>query len=157
GGRIGDPGLGCQLLLSDDETEAAEIAAALERLNRERQSIESAMVDEAVAAAEAMARSDAGVIVTASRAWHPGVVGLVAARLKERYGRPAFAVALGAEGVGTGSGRSIAGVDLGDAVRGALAGGLLDKGGGHAMAAGVTLAEAALDGFRIYLEERLGA
>src|SRR5262249_58283434 len=71
GGRIGDPGLGCQLLLSDDETEAAEIAAALERLNRERQSIESAMVDEAVAAAEAMARSDAGVIVTASPPSHP--------------------------------------------------------------------------------------
>ncbi len=79
------------------------------------------------------------VVVTAQEGWHPGVVGLVAARLKERFGRPAFAIALEPGGTGTGSGRSIAGVDLGCVVRQAVRDGLLIKGGGHAMAAGVTL------------------
>jgi len=97
------------------------------------------------------------VVVTAAEGWHPGVVGLVAARLKERFGRPAFAIALGAGGTGTGSGRSIAGVDLGSAVRQAVREGLLIKGGGHAMAAGVTLKHDALGPFRAFLEERLGA
>src|SRR5712671_2818615 len=97
------------------------------------------------------------VVVTAAEGWHPGVVGLVAARLKERYGRPAFAIALEPGGTGTGSGRSIAGVDLGRAVRRAVADGLLMKGGGHAMAAGVTLRKDALGTFRAFLEETLGA
>ena len=97
------------------------------------------------------------VVVTASAGWHPGVVGLVAARLKEQFGRPAFAIALEPGGIGTGSGRSIAGVDLGRAVRRAVAEGLLLKGGGHAMAAGVTIAQDALAAFRAYLEETLGA
>jgi single-stranded-DNA-specific exonuclease len=95
--------------------------------------------------------------VTASPGWHPGVVGLVAARLKERFGRPAFAIALGPGEVGTGSGRSIAGVDLGRAVRQAVAEGLLIKGGGHAMAAGVTLKRGALGEFRAFLEQHLAA
>jgi single-stranded-DNA-specific exonuclease len=97
------------------------------------------------------------VVVTAADGWHPGVVGLVAARLKERFGRPAFAIALGPGGSGTGSGRSIAGVDIGSAVRQAVRDGLLLKGGGHAMAAGVTLKRESLASFRAYLEERLGA
>jgi len=97
------------------------------------------------------------VVVTASPRWHPGVVGLVAARLKERFGRPAFAVALGPGDIGTGSGRSVAGVDLGRAVRHAVAEGLLIKGGGHAMAAGVTLKARALGEFRAFLEQHLGA
>jgi len=96
-------------------------------------------------------------VVTASPRWHPGVVGLVAARLKERFGRPAFAIALGPGDIGTGSGRSIAGVDLGRAVRHAVADGLLMKGGGHAMAAGVTLRKDALGTFRAFLESHLGA
>ena len=79
------------------------------------------------------------MVVTAAEGWHPGVVGLVAARLKEKFGRPAFAIALEPGGIGTGSGRSIAGVDIGRAVRRAVTEGLLLKGGGHAMAAGVTL------------------
>ena len=102
-------------------------------------------------------RSDGAVVVTASPRWHPGVVGLVAARLKERFGRPAFAIALGPGGPGTGSGRSIAGVDLGRAVRHAVADGLLEKGGGHAMAAGVTLKADALNDFRAFLEEHMRA
>jgi single-stranded-DNA-specific exonuclease len=97
------------------------------------------------------------VVVTASEGWHPGVVGLVAARLKERFGRPAFAIALEPGGIGTGSGRSIAGVDLGRAVRHAVSEGLLVKGGGHAMAAGVTLKKDMLSAFRAYLEDALAA
>jgi single-stranded-DNA-specific exonuclease len=96
------------------------------------------------------------VVVTASEGWHPGIVGLVAARLKEKFGRPAFAIALGVGGIGTGSGRSIAGVDLGRAVRQAVAEGLLEKGGGHAMAAGVTIRRERLAEFRAYLETTLG-
>jgi single-stranded-DNA-specific exonuclease len=96
------------------------------------------------------------VVVTAAEGWHAGVVGLVAARLKERYGRPSFAIALEPGGTGTGSGRSIAGVDLGQAVRRAVREGLLLKGGGHAMAAGVTLRKDALAPFRAYLEDTLG-
>jgi single-stranded-DNA-specific exonuclease len=159
GGRIGRATLGVDLLLQDDPTECARLAAELDRLNRERQVIEVATV--AQAEAEAMAAlgvEDKGaVIVTAAEGWHPGVVGLVAARLKERFGRPAFAIALEPGGIGTGSGRSIAGVDLGLAVRQAVSAGLLIKGGGHAMAAGVTLRKEALSSFRGYLEDALAS
>ena len=95
------------------------------------------------------------MVVTAAANWHPGVVGLIAARLKERFNRPAFAIALEPGGIGTGSGRSIQGVDLGKVVRRAVADGLLLKGGGHAMAAGVTLKRDALAAFRAYLEDAL--
>jgi single-stranded-DNA-specific exonuclease len=97
------------------------------------------------------------VVVTAAEGWHPGIVGLVAARLKERFGRPAFAIALEPGGIGTGSGRSIAGVDIGRAVRRAVAEGLLVKGGGHAMAAGITLRRGALAPMRAFLESTLAA
>jgi single-stranded-DNA-specific exonuclease len=158
GGRIGRADLGARLLMTDDPTEAARIAAELDRLNRERQAMEQAMLAEAEAEAFAALGAEAkgAVIVTAATGWHPGVVGLIAARLKEQFGLPAFAIALDAGGMGTGSGRSITGVDLGRAVRGAVAEGLLVKGGGHAMAAGVTLAPGALAPFRAYLEEQLG-
>jgi single-stranded-DNA-specific exonuclease len=155
GGRIGRADLGVRLLLQDDPVEAAKIAAELDRLNRERQVIEL----ETVAQAEAMAalgRKERGaVVVTAAEGWHPGIVGLVAARLKEKFGRPAFAIALEPGGIATGSGRSIPGVDIGHAVRRALAEGLLLKGGGHAMAAGVTLRQDALAALRGYLEAAL--
>jgi len=158
GGRIGRADLGVRLLLEADPIEAAAMAAELDRLNRERQLIEQQTVAEAEA--EAMAalglEEKGAVVVTAGHGWHPGVVGLVAARLKEHYGRPAFAIALEPGGIGTGSGRSIPGVDLGAAVRHAVAAGLLIKGGGHAMAAGVTLAPDKLAPFRAYLEETLG-
>ena len=157
GGRIGRADLGVRLLLEEDSTEAARIATELDRLNTERRQIEVATV--AQAEAEAMAalgiEEKGAVVVTAGQGWHPGVVGLVAARLKERYGRPAFAIALEPGGTGTGSGRSIAGVDLGQAVRRAVYEGLLLKGGGHAMAAGVTLNKDSLAAFRAYLEAAL--
>jgi single-stranded-DNA-specific exonuclease len=96
------------------------------------------------------------VIVTASRRWHPGVVGLIASRLKDRFHRPAIAIAFQPSGLGSGSGRSIAGVDLGHAIRAAVARGLLVKGGGHALAAGLTIEEGRLGELRAYLEEALG-
>lgn len=159
GGRIGRADLGVRLMLEDDTIEAGRIAAELDRLNGERRLIEVAAV--AQAEAEAMAalgiEEKGAVVVTAQEGWHPGVVGLVAARLKERYGRPAFAIALEPGGTGTGSGRSITGVDLGRAVREAVHQGLLIKGGGHAMAAGVTLRKDGLSAFRAFLEETLAA
>jgi single-stranded-DNA-specific exonuclease len=158
GGRIGRADLGAQLLLCADSTTAAALAAKLDHLNRERQAIELAAVAEAEAEVlAALGIEEKGaVVVTASPRWHPGVVGLVAARLKERFGRPAFAIALGPGETGTGSGRSIAGVDIGRAVRHAVAEGMLLKGGGHAMAAGVTLKTGALGEFRAFLEQHLG-
>ncbi|KGT76149.1 single-stranded DNA exonuclease [Bradyrhizobium japonicum] len=157
GGRIGRADLGVRLLLEGDSVEAARIAAELDRLNSERRVIEQAA--EAQAEAEALAsiglEDKMGVIVTASEGWHPGVVGLVASRLKEKFSRPAFAIALEPGGIGTGSGRSIAGVDLGKAVRQAVTDGILLKGGGHAMAAGVTLRKEKLAEFRAYLENAL--
>jgi single-stranded-DNA-specific exonuclease len=157
GGRIGRADLGARLLMMEDPVEASRIAAELDRLNRERQVIEQATLAEAEA--EAMAalgiEEKGAVVVTAAAGWHPGVVGLVAARLKERFGRPAFAIALEPGDTGTGSGRSIPGVDLGRVVRHAVAQGLLVKGGGHAMAAGITLKRGALGAFRAYLEETL--
>jgi len=157
GGRIGRADLGVRLLLEGDVSEAARIAAELDRLNTERRTIEQ--MAEAQAEAEALAslgREDNGsVIVTASEGWHPGVVGLVAARLKEKFSRPAFAIALEPGGTGTGSGRSIGGVDLGKAVRQAVKDGVLIKGGGHAMAAGITLRKDKLAEFRSYMESTL--
>jgi single-stranded-DNA-specific exonuclease len=159
GGRIGRADLGVRLLIEDDPIEAARIAAELDRLNRERQTIEVETV--AQAEAEAMAalglEEKGAVVVTAAEGWHPGVVGLVAARLKEKFGRPAFAIALEPGGIGTGSGRSIPGVDIGRAVRRAVAEGLIEKGGGHALAAGVTLRKAALSPLRAFLEATLGS
>src|SRR5262249_30604661 len=159
GGRIGRADLGARLLLSEDVSEAAQLAAELDRLNRERQAMEQSMLAAAEAEASAAlgAEERGAVIVTAATGWHPGIVGLVAARLKERFERPAFAIALEPGGTGTGSGRSIQGVDLGRAVRRAVAEGLLIKGGGHAMAAGVTLRQDRLAPFRAFLETELAA
>src|ERR1700681_1113091 len=122
GGRIGRADLGVKLLIENDPIEAAKIAAELDRLNRDRQAIEVETLAQAEAEAQAaLGLEDKGaVVVTAAEGWHPGIVGLVAARLKEKFGRPAFAIALEPGGIGTGSGRSIAGVDLGRAVRQAV-------------------------------------
>lgn len=153
GGRIGDASLGARLLALDDEHEALAIADQLNDLNAERQRIEREAVEEATRVAEAEIGGGEGppVLILASANWHAGVVGLVAARLRERFDRPAFAIALGPDGGGTGSGRSIPGVDLGSAVIAAVDAGLIPKGGGHAMAAGVTLAPNQLAGFRAYI------
>ncbi len=157
GGRIGRADLGSLLLRTDDPVEAGRIAAELDRLNGERRAMEVAMLEEAQAEASAALgiEEKGAVVVTAAANWHPGVVGLLAARLKERFNRPAFAIALEPGGTGTGSGRSIPGVDLGKTVRRAVTEGLLLKGGGHAMAAGITVKHGALAEFRAYLETEL--
>ena len=160
GGRIGDAGLGARLLLSQDPTEAEHIAQQLDALNRDRQVIETAMVEQGEAEALKQVGIDethGTIIVATGQDWHPGVVGLVASRLKERFGRPAFALAFDDKGLATGSGRSITGVDLGRAVRKAVEDGLLLRGGGHAMAAGVTLHQHAVPAFQAYLEAELAA
>ena len=156
GGRIGDAALGARLLLMRDDIEAASVAAELDRLNGERLALENEMVEEAlVEAYKSLGAAEEGACVMACGAdWQPGIVGLVASRLKEFFGRPAFAIAFSGE-VGTGSARSIAGVDLGKIVRAAVERGLLVKGGGHAMAAGVTIRSEKLDAFRDYLEESM--
>lgn len=155
GGRIGDAGLGARLLTLDDSTAADPIAAELDRLNQERQAMEAEMLIEAEAEAslELSGGAGASVIVTASDRWHPGIVGLLASRLKEKARRPAFAISFNANGIGSGSGRSISGLDLGKLVRGAMERGLLVKGGGHAMAAGITIERGKLGSLRAYLEE----
>jgi single-stranded-DNA-specific exonuclease len=158
GGRIGDAALGARLLALEDEHEALAIAGRLDELNAERQRIEIAAVEEACRVAEAEIGAGEGppVLVLASADWHPGVVGLVAARLRERFERPAFAIALGPDGAGTGSGRSMPGVDLGASVIAAVEGGLIARGGGHAMAAGVTLKPGQIGPFRAHLAQTLG-
>lgn len=158
GGRIGDASLGARLLTTTDAGEARQIAERLDALNSERQAIERDAVADAVLEAEAEIGTGEGpaAIVCARQDWHPGVVGLVAARLKERFDRPAFAIALNGErGHGVGSGRSITGVDLGAAVRSAVDAGILIKGGGHAMAAGLTVEHGRLGDLRAFLEDRL--
>ncbi len=156
GGRIGDAALGARLLLMRDDIEATGVATELDQLNGERQALEKLMVEEALGEAyKSLGAAEEGACVLACGAdWQPGIVGLVASRLKEIFGRPAFAIALSGD-IGTGSARSIAGVDLGKIVRAAVERGLLVKGGGHAMAAGVTILRDKLDDFRAYLEEAM--
>ena len=157
GGRIGDAALGARLLASDDPVECEQLAGELDRLNRERQALESVMLEEAMAEADAEIGAGEGpsVLVTASERWHPGVVGLIASRLKDRFHRPTVAIALQPNGIGTGSGRSVAGVDLGHAIRRAVDRGILVKGGGHAMAAGLTIEKARLGELRAFLDDAL--
>ncbi len=158
GGRIGDAALGARLLMCEDPVEAGRMAAELDRLNRERQTMEALALEEAEAMVAAeMAGRDPAVVVAASERWHPGIVGLVAARLKERHNRPAIAIALDGEGPGTGSCRSIPGVDIGRVVREAVAEGLLRKGGGHAMAAGLTVDRERIADLSRFVDERVRA
>ncbi|MBI1980236.1 MAG: single-stranded-DNA-specific exonuclease RecJ [Methylocystis sp.] len=158
GGRIGDAGLGARLLTLADGAEARRIALELDRLNSERQIVEKATLEQAIAEAEAqLARSNRlSCLVLESEDWHPGVVGLIASRLKDRFNIPAFVIAFKGE-YGSGSGRSLSGVDLGAAVRRAVDLGFAVKGGGHAMAAGVTLARDRVGDFREFLNEALDA
>lgn len=158
GGRIGDAGLGARLLALADSEEARRIALELDRLNGERQVVERAILEQAVAEAEAQVAGSnrLSCLVVHGQEWHPGVVGLIASRLKERFNTPTFVIAFNGE-YGTGSGRSLSGVDLGAAVRRAVDLGLAVKGGGHAMAAGVTLARGKIDDFRAFLDEALAA
>ncbi|MGH6707051.1 MAG: single-stranded-DNA-specific exonuclease RecJ [Sphingomicrobium sp.] len=155
GGRVGKSDLGVRLLTSTDPEEARTIAAELDRLNEERRAIEMLVTEQAGEAAEVQA--DAPLILVSGRGWHPGVIGIVASRLKERFHRPAIVIAEEEDGTGKGSGRSISGVDLGAAVLAAKDSGLLVAGGGHAMAAGLTVAPGGIEPLRTFLHERMGA
>jgi single-stranded-DNA-specific exonuclease len=156
GGRIGDAGLGARLLMERDPAAAATVARELDRLNSERQALEKATLTLAEEAAqEALARSNRlSCLVLADENWHPGVLGLVAARLKDKFKIPSFALNIKGE-TASGSGRSLPGADLGRSVRAAVELGLAEKGGGHAMAAGVTVARDKLDAFRDFMNEKL--
>lgn len=155
GGRVGEATLGVRLLTTEDPDEARTIAAQLSALNEERRAIEAAV--QAEAEEQLASQHNRAVAVLAGRGWHPGVIGIVAGRIKEKAGKPALVIALDADeaGNGKGSGRSIAGVDLGAAIIAAREAGLLVAGGGHAMAAGLTVAPGKLDVLAEWLDERL--
>ena len=153
GGRVGEATLGVRLLTTEDPDEARAIAEQLSQLNEERRGIEFAVQE----AAEALiaAQHNRAVVTLAGLGWHPGVIGIVAGRIKEKTGKPALVIALDGAGQGKGSGRSIAGVDLGAAIIAARDSGLLVAGGGHAMAAGLTVAADKIDALGEWLDERL--
>lgn len=158
GGRIGDAALGATLLSTADPAEAERIALTLDRLNRERQDMEAQMLQDAAAAAEAQLAADpeSALVVVGSKTYHKGIAGLLASRLTEQFQRPSLVIAWDeTAGLGTGSARSVPGVDIGQAVRSAVEAGLAVKGGGHAMAAGVTVARAGFDQFAGHLREAL--
>ena len=156
GGRVGESTLGVRLLTTEDPDEARAIAAQLSALNEERRGIEAVVQEQAEA--QIASQHNRAVLVLAGQGWHPGVIGIVAGRVKEKTGKPALVIALGADehGNGKGSGRSIAGVDLGSAIMAAREAGLLIAGGGHAMAAGLTIAPGQLDALGDWLDARLG-
>ena len=153
-GRIDEAGLGLRLLLTEDPVEARALATRLDQVNRDRQELEAAVMDVAHAAAHAQADAGRPVLLVHGAGWHPGVVGIIAGRIKQRQNRPALAGAL-MDGLVKGSGRSVEGVDLGAAVLEARRDGLLATGGGHAMAAGFSLPVGRLEAFQAFLEDRL--
>ena len=159
-GRVGHAEEALALLTTNDKGEAYALARNLDDLNRKRQMIELRVVDEAIMQAEAAMGKDKrlSIVVVAADGWHPGVVGLAASRLKDRFAIPSLVLAMNTKtGLATGSGRSIAGVDLGKAVRLASEAGILTKGGGHAMAAGLTVPIEKLGELRQFLDEKLSA
>ncbi len=154
GGRVGQADLGVRLLSGMDDDACPGIAEELNRLNHERRAIEAQVTEEALAAAERAANMPIAVVSGAG--WHPGVIGIAASRLKDRLGTPAIVIGTDEHGIGKGSGRSISGVDLGSAILAAKERGLISAGGGHAMAAGLTVAEADIPRLSEFLCERLG-
>ncbi len=155
-GRISEADLGLRLLLTEDRVEAMALAERLDGINRQRQEVEAGMLETALREAEVQADAGNAALLVAGEGWHPGVVGIVAGRIKERFNRPACVAGIAA-GFAKGSGRSVTGIDLGAAVIAARQAGILSTGGGHAMAAGFSLPSERLPAFRIFLNERLAA
>ncbi len=153
GGRVGEADLGARLLTTSDPDEARALAERLDRHNRERQAIEAAVLEAAIAQVET-AGGPEGLVFASGEGWHPGVIGIVAGRLRERYDRPTFVSAV-ADGIAKGSGRAALGVDLGAAVIAAREAGLLINGGGHKNAAGFTASVERLGELREFLAERI--
>jgi len=156
GGRVGESGLGARLLNSDSPQECRALAAQLDSFNQERQDIERTVLEQATEQLKASEEGPGALIFAVGDAWHPGVIGIVAGRLKDHYDRPAFVLALDEAGLAKGSGRSVPGVDLGAAVIAARQEGLLVNGGGHAMAAGLTVERDKIHLLKAFLTERLG-
>jgi single-stranded-DNA-specific exonuclease len=158
GGRVGQADLGARLLASDDLQEVGALAVRLDEFNTERRAIERAVLDQAIARIEGIygpgRKGLPSALLVESESWHIGVIGIVASRLVERYGRPAFVIGMDGE-IGKGSGRSVRGVDLGAAVIAARQAGMLINGGGHAMAAGLTVAKSALPELAAFLDQRI--
>jgi single-stranded-DNA-specific exonuclease len=158
GGRVGQADLGARLLSSDDAHEVGALALRLDEFNAERRAIEREVLDQAIARIEGLYGPDRkglpAALLVESEGWHIGVIGIVASRLVERYGRPAFVIGMDGE-LGKGSGRSVKGVDLGAAVLAARQQGLLINGGGHAMAAGLTVAREHIGELAAFLDQRL--
>ena len=175
GGRIGNAALGVKLLMSENREEARKIAEQLDELNQKRRAIEAEMTEQALAEAQAemgagesagagaregasagggASASAPNVLIMGRETWHQGIVGLLASRLKERFQKPAFAVSFDQNGMGTGSGRSVSGIDLGKIVRQAVEEGVLEKGGGHAMAAGISVKRENMAALRAFMEEK---
>lgn len=155
GSRIDESSLGATLLSTNDRYKAKEIALKLDRLNKERQQIEAQMIDEAIDLVEHQGLDKNPIICVAKQGWHVGIIGIVAGRLKEKYNRPALVITLDEKGMGKGSGRSITGLDLGSAMHSAKQKGLLVNGGGHAMAAGLTIEKSKIEDFNIFMQTRL--
>ena len=154
GGRIGASDLGATLLSGDDPAAAAALAQHLDILNSERRAIEAEVLSAAIAAAETQVADNPHLLLIAERGWHPGVIGIVAGRLKDRYQRPVCVVALGEDGIGKGSGRSVAGLHLGNAIIAAREAGIIQRGGGHAMAAGFEVAEDRVTDLAAFISSR---
>nr|WP_242481728.1 single-stranded-DNA-specific exonuclease RecJ [Paracraurococcus ruber] len=154
GGRIDEPDLGLRLLLCDDPVEARAMAERLDAVNRRRQEVEAEVLGAAFAQAEAQHAAGHAVLLVSGDGWHPGVVGIVAGRVKEKFNRPACVAGV-ADGLAKGSGRSVPGIDLGGAVIAARQSGLLETGGGHAMAAGFSLRVERLTELHAFLDDRL--
>jgi single-stranded-DNA-specific exonuclease len=159
GGRIGRSDLGARLLSTDDPEEAAMLAAELDGLNASRKEVEREILEDAIRIIERESnQADAALTMVAADGWHPGVIGIVASRLKERYRKPALVIGVDrAANIGKGSGRSQTGVNLGRAVQAAYDEGLLLAGGGHAMAAGLSVRPDVIPDLRAFLNERLAA
>ena len=151
GGRVGRSSLGVDLLTAREPDKANDFAAQLDLHNKERQAIEKLILEEAIA--QGALQANAPFVLVSGDGWHPGVVGIVAGRLKERFGKPAF-VAGFEGGMGRGSARSIPGIDLGGIIRAAAEAKVIEYGGGHAMAAGFSLTSSQLEGFRKFVETR---
>lgn len=155
-GRIAEADMGLRLLLAENEDIAAELAQTLDMVNRQRQTVEAGITSDAMARAQAQVAGGQNIILLAQEGWHPGVVGIVAGRVKERFNRPTLVAGV-IDGMAKGSGRSVPGIDLGAAVIAARQSGILTTGGGHAMAAGFSAPETALSTFHAFLNERLAS
>lgn len=159
GGRVGDPWLAAKLLATDDRHEAIALAERLHALNEDRKAVEAAILDAATAEAERTlaANPDAGILIAAGEGWHPGVIGIVAGRLKDRFHLPAIVIGWGA-GLGPvakGSARSVHGVNIGDAISAAAKAGIVLSGGGHAMAGGLSLTPEQLPALREWMDAHM--